>query len=182
MVQDRGALPKEEGDIVRKGRRKGTSKDKPREVLAIRFVRFCNGLKGCWHVSCSFVLACFAVPMALQRGRCLFRHRDADAGVTPPMTRTEEEVGPELAALWKAVSKLAATLMLRTEQNVDVPVPQVVEEEVVGEVVVELAAPPLQQSPSLLLKFGLLELQRTVPRKNQYAQCLPGWNLCGQYG
>ena len=50
------------------------------------------------------------------------------------MTRTEEELGAELAALWKAVSKLAATLMWRTGQNVDVPVPQVVEEEAVVEV------------------------------------------------
>ena len=39
----------------------------------------------------------------------------------------------ELAALWKAVSKLAATSMWRTAQ--------VVEEEAVGEVVVELAVP-----------------------------------------
>ena len=45
-----------------------------------------------------------------RRGRCLFWHLDADAGVKPPMTRTDEEMGAELAALWKAVSKLAATL------------------------------------------------------------------------
>ena len=43
-------------------------------------------------------------------------------------------MGAELAALWKAVSKLAATLMWRTGQKVDVPVPRVVEEEAVGEV------------------------------------------------
>ena len=61
-------------------------------------------------------------------------------GVKPPMTRTEEEIGDaELAAPWKAVSNLAASLMWRTGQSVDVPVPQVVEEEAVGEVVVELA-------------------------------------------
>ena len=57
------------------------------------------------------------------------------------MTRTEEETGPDLAALWKAFSKLAATLMWRTGHNVVVPVPHVVEEEAVGEVVVELAVP-----------------------------------------
>ena len=43
-------------------------------------------------------------------------------------------MGAELAALWNAVSKLVATLMWRTGQSFDVPVPQVVEEEAVGEV------------------------------------------------
>ena len=59
-------------------------------------------------------------------------------------------MGAELAALRKAVSKLAATLMWRTGQNVDVPVPQVVEKEAVGEVVVELAAPS-----GVAVSFGL---------------------------
>ena len=153
--------------------------------------------------------------------RCLFLHRDPDADVKPPVTRTEEEIGVELAVLWKTVSKLASSLTRRTGQLVDVPVPQVMEEptvkqfddlhvlqvveestvewsdgfpvcgdgtegsdvgvhgeqvkEAVGEVVVELAvpfdearsfgpgsvirpAPPLQQSQSLLLKLGLLDL------------------------
>ena len=57
-----------------------------------------------------------------RRGRCLFRHRDADAGVKFPMTRTEEGIGVELAALWAAVSKMASSLMWRTGQCVDVPV------------------------------------------------------------
>ena len=56
-----------------------------------------------------------------RKGRCLFRHRDDDAGV---MTRTEEEVGVELAALWAAASKLASSMMWRTGQKVDVPMPQ----------------------------------------------------------
>ena len=42
----------------------------------------------------------------------------------PPMTRAEEEIEAELAALWAAVSKLASSLMWRTGQKVDVPVPQ----------------------------------------------------------
>ena len=46
----------------------------------------------------------------------------------PPMTRTEEEIGVELAALWAAVSQMASSLMWRTGQCVDVPVPQVMEE------------------------------------------------------
>ena len=78
------------------------------------------------------------------------------------MTRTEEEIGVELAALWAAVSKMASSLMWRTGQCVDVPVKQSgvladcgdgtegsgVEaiggqvREDVGEVVVELAVPP----------------------------------------
>ena len=48
--------------------------------------------------------------------------------VMPPMTRMEEEIGAELAALWAAVSKMASSLMWRTGQKVDVPVPQVMEE------------------------------------------------------
>ena len=73
----------------------------------------------CWHASqCPWH----------RRGRCLFRHRDDDAGVKPPMTRKEEEIGAELAALWAAVSKMASSLMWRTGQKVDVPVPQVMEE------------------------------------------------------
>ena len=44
------------------------------------------------------------------------------------MTRTEEEIEVEVAALWAVVSKLASSLMWRTAQYVDVPVPQVMEE------------------------------------------------------
>ena len=65
----------------------------------------------------------------------------SDADVKPLVTRTEEEIGVELAALWKTVSKLASSLMWRTGQFDDLPVPQVVEEEAVGEVVLELAVP-----------------------------------------
>ena len=61
-----------------------------------------------------------------RKGRCLFRHWDGDAGMTPPMTRTEEEIGTELAAIWAAVSK--TSLMWRTGHEIDVPVPQVTEE------------------------------------------------------
>ena len=76
----------------------------------------------CWHASqCPWH----------STGRCLFRHRDADAGAKPPMTRTEEEIGVELAALWAAVSKVASSLMTRTGQCVDVPAPQVMEEPIV---------------------------------------------------
>ena len=73
----------------------------------------------CWHASqCPWH----------RRGRCLFWHRDDDAGVKPPMTRTEEEIGAELAALSAAVSKMTSSLMWRTGQKVDAAVPQVVEE------------------------------------------------------
>ena len=44
------------------------------------------------------------------------------------MTRTEEEIGAELAAIWAAVSKMASSLMWRTGREIDVPVPQVMEE------------------------------------------------------
>ena len=59
------------------------------------FVRFCmisNGVDTvllCWQASqCPWH----------RRGR----HRDDDAGVMPPMTRTEEDIGAELAAVWAA--------------------------------------------------------------------------------
>ena len=121
-----------------------------------RVVRFLCAASQCpWH----------------RRGRCLFWHRVDDAGVKPPMTRSEDEIGVELAALWAAVSKMASSWMWRTGQCVDVPVPQVMEEPImkqsgilagcgdctegsgvgacgeqvkedVGEVVVELALPP----------------------------------------
>ena len=59
------------------------------------FVRFCmisNGVDTvllCWHASqCPWH----------RRGR----HRDDDAGEMPPMTRTEEDIGAELAAVWAA--------------------------------------------------------------------------------
>ena len=42
----------------------------------------------------------------------------------PPMTRSEEDIGAELAALWAAVSKMASSLMWRTGQEIVVPVPQ----------------------------------------------------------
>ena len=60
----------------------------------------------------------------------LFRNRVNDAGVKPPMTRTEEEIGAELAALWAAVSKMASSLVWRTGQEIEVPVPQVMEKPV----------------------------------------------------
>ena len=98
----------------------------------------CREVLLCWHAS---QCPCH------RRGRCLFRHRDVDADVKPPMTRTEEEIGVELAALWKAVSKLASSLMAYRavcrcaraashggaimEQFDDLPVPQVVEESAV---------------------------------------------------
>ena len=40
-----------------------------------------------------------------------------------PPTRTEEEIGAELAALWAAVSKMSS-LMWRTGQEIGVPLPQ----------------------------------------------------------
>ena len=79
----------------------------------------CRQVPVCWHASqCPWH----------RRGRCLFRHRDADADVKPPVTRTEEEIVVELAAFWEAVSKLASSLMWRAGLFVDVPVPQVMEE------------------------------------------------------
>ena len=73
----------------------------------------------CWHASqCPWH----------RRGRCLFRHQVDDAGVKPPMTRTEEEIGAELPAIWAAVSKMASSLVWRTGHEIDVPVPQVMEE------------------------------------------------------
>ena len=53
------------------------------------------------------------------------------------MTRTEEEIGAELAALWAAVSKMASSLMWRTGHEIDVPVPQVMEEPVTKQETVE---------------------------------------------
>ena len=65
----------------------------------------------CWHASqCPWH----------RRGRCLFRHRGADADVKPPVTRTEEEIWVELAALGKTVSKSASSMMWRTGHFVDV--------------------------------------------------------------
>ena len=55
-------------------------------------------------------------------------YASADADMKPLVTRTEEEIGVELAALWKTVSKLASSLMWRTGQFADVPVPQVMDE------------------------------------------------------
>ena len=43
------------------------------------------------------------------------------------MTRSEEEIGAELAHLWAAVSKMASSLMWCTGHEIDVPVPQVME-------------------------------------------------------
>ena len=45
----------------------------------------------------------------------------------PPMTRTEEDIGAELAALWAAFSKMASSLLWRTGQEIVVPVPQILE-------------------------------------------------------
>ena len=59
----------------------------------------------CWHASrCPWH----------HRGLCLFWHRTDDAVVKPPITRTEEDIGAELAALKAAVSKMASSLMWRT--------------------------------------------------------------------
>ena len=70
----------------------------------------CRQVPLCWHASqCPWH----------RRGRCLFRYRDADADVKPPVTTTEEETGVELAALWETVSNLASSLMWRTLQYVD---------------------------------------------------------------
>ena len=51
----------------------------------------------------------------------------ADAVVKPPMTRTEEDIGAELAALRAAVSKMTSSLVWRTGQEIVVPVPQIKE-------------------------------------------------------
>ena len=91
------------------------------EALSV-FCMVSNGVDTvplCWHA-----LQC---PWH-RRGRCLFQHRVDDAGVKPPMSRTEEETGAELATLWAAVSKLECSLMWRTGHEIDVPVPQVMKE------------------------------------------------------
>ena len=54
-------------------------------------------------------------------------HRTDDASVEPPMTRKEEDIRAELAALWAAVSKMASSLMWRTGQEIVVPMPQIKE-------------------------------------------------------
>ena len=75
----------------------------------IRNLKFCPFLQRSQiHVSSG--------PPWNRRDRCVFRHRDADTDVKPPVTRTEEEIGVELAALWEAVSKLACSLLWRTGQ------------------------------------------------------------------
>ena len=78
------------------------------------FVHFCKGLK----YTCHQVLLCWHASQCPwnSRDRCVFRHRGADTDVKPLVTRTEEEIGVELAALWEAVSKLACSLMWRTGQ------------------------------------------------------------------
>ena len=53
------------------------------------------------------------------------------------MIRTEGEIGAELAALWAAVGKMASSLMWRTRHEIDVPVPQVMEEPVTKQETVE---------------------------------------------
>ena len=105
--------------LSRKARKRAKANTNTRKKRVF-VVRFCNGLK----------MVLIRV-VRYRRGRCLFRHRGVDAVVNPPVTRTEEEDGVELAALWKAVSKLASSLMWRAGQHVDVSVPQVMEESTV---------------------------------------------------
>ena len=52
-------------------------------VFGVHFLQ-CRQIPLCWHASkCPWP----------RSGRYLFRHRDADADVKPPVTRMEEEIG-----------------------------------------------------------------------------------------